>query len=90
MSTRTTETTVTFERPFTLKALDGVQPPGTYRLVIDEDEIEGVSFLAYRRAATMLQTPELSVRGGLVQSHLVDRADLEAALEGDRTAAPAP
>jgi hypothetical protein len=89
VSTRTTETTVTFERSFTLTALEGLQPPGTYRLVIDEDEVPGVSFLAYRRAATMLQTPALSVRGGPVQSHLVDRAELEAALEDDRAAPPA-
>jgi hypothetical protein len=87
VSTRTTETTVTFERAFTLNALEGPQPPGIYRLVIDEEEILGVSFLAYRRAATMLLTPALSVRSGLVQSHLVDRADLEAALEADASAA---
>jgi hypothetical protein len=84
MSDRTLETTVTFQRPFSLKALDGPQPPGTYRLVIDEEEILGVSVLAYRRIATMLQTPPLNVRSALMQSHLVDRADLEAALELDR------
>ena len=83
MATRTTETTVTFRRSFDLTAIEERQPPGTYRLVIDEDEILGVSFLAYRRTATMLQTPALSSRGP-VQSHLVDRADLEAALEADK------
>ena len=31
--TRSIETTVTFRRPFTLAALDGVEPAGTYRLV---------------------------------------------------------
>lgn len=86
MPDRTLDTTVTFRRPFTLKALDGPQPAGTYRLVVDEDEILGVSVLAYRRTATMLQTPAISVRGQPVQSHLVDRADLEAAIEADRIA----
>lgn len=90
MPTRTTETTVTFERPFRLEALNGPQPPGTYRVMIDEEEILGISFLAYRRTATTLQTPAVSVRGGFSQSHLVDRADLEAALEADKTAARAP
>lgn len=89
MATRTIETTVTFQRSFDLTAIEERQPPGVYRLIIDEDEILGVSFLAYRRTATMLMTPGLSIRGGPVQSHLVDRAELEAALEADRTADPA-
>lgn len=87
MAIRTIETTVTFQRSFDLTAIEERQPPGVYRLIIDEDEILGISFLAYRRVATMLQTPALSARGGPVQSHLVDRADLEAALEADRKAA---
>jgi hypothetical protein len=90
VATRTTETTVTFQRSFDLAAIEERQPPGVYRLVIDEDEILGISFLAYRRTATMLQTPALSARSGPAQSHLVDRADLEAALEADRKAAAAP
>ncbi|RXF69213.1 hypothetical protein [Hansschlegelia zhihuaiae] len=89
MSTRTTESTVAFEHPSSLRALDGPQPPETYRVMIDEEEILGVSFRAYRRTATLLQTPAVSVRGGLSQSHLVDRADLEAALEADGKASRA-
>lgn len=90
MSRRTHESTVTFHRPFTLKALDGPQPAGTYRLVVDEDEILGVSILAYHRVATMLHTPALAVRVGTVQSHLVDPADLTAALDADRAALEEP
>jgi hypothetical protein len=45
MAVRTTETTVTFRHPFTLTSLDGPQPAGTYRLVTDEEEILGLSFL---------------------------------------------
>ncbi|GBD49853.1 hypothetical protein [Methylopila sp. Yamaguchi] len=90
MSRRTQESTVTFLRPFTLKALDNPQPAGTYRLVVDEDEILGVSILAYRRVATMLQTPALAVRVGAVQFHLVDPADLTAALDADRAALDEP
>jgi len=55
--TRSTETTVTFRRPFTLAALDGVQPAGTYRLVEEEEEIAGLSFVAFRRVATLLHVP---------------------------------
>jgi hypothetical protein len=57
MSMRTTETTVTFRHPFALAGLDGRQPAGTYRLVTEEEQIPGLSFVAYRRLATMLHLP---------------------------------
>ncbi|GLK78359.1 hypothetical protein GCM10008174_01000 [Methylopila turkensis] len=90
MTRRTQESTVTFHQPFTLKALDGPQPAGTYRLLVDEDEIMGVSILAYHRVATLLETPAVGVRSGKVQSHLVDHADLTAALDKDRAATAKP
>jgi hypothetical protein len=34
--------------------LDEVQPPGTYAVNADEELIEGLSFLAYRRVATTI------------------------------------
>lgn len=57
MSTRTTETTVTFERHFKLITLEERQPPGTYRVVVEEEERLGVSFPAYRRSAPMPHIP---------------------------------
>ena len=57
MSIRTTETMVTFRRPFALAALEGAQPAGTYRLVEEEEEIAGLSFVAFRRVATLLHVP---------------------------------
>jgi hypothetical protein len=44
MPVRTTETTVTFKRPFILPEFEGPQPAGTYRLVTDEEEISGLPF----------------------------------------------
>lgn len=64
MSIRTTETTVTFRRPFTLAALDGPQPAGTYRVVVEEEQIPGLSFVAFRRVATLLHVPADPVPGG--------------------------
>jgi len=49
MSVRTTETTVTFKHPFALPSFDGPQPAGTYRLVMDEEEI--LAFLSSLSAA---------------------------------------
>jgi hypothetical protein len=63
MNIRTTETTITFQQPFMLQAFDCKQPAGTYRLVIDEEEIIGLSFLAYQRTATLLHTPALASAG---------------------------
>ena len=83
MLTRTTETTVTFRRTFSLESLDAAQPAGTYRLVLEEDEIPGLSFPAYRRVTMVLHTPAVSSAGGLRQEFPVDAADLEAALERD-------
>jgi len=87
MAVRTTETTVTFKRPFTLPSVDSPQPAGTYRLVMDEEEIPGLSFLAFHRTATMLHTPAissaLSMSGRPSQVFPVNAAELAAALEAD-------
>ena len=85
---RTTETTVTFTRPFRLPPLEARQPPGTYRLVIDEEEVPGLSFLAFRRTATMLALPAVAPAGGpdrgaAGQLVTIRPEDLEAALARD-------
>ena len=54
---RTTRETVTFAHSFSLYAVDDVQPAGTYTVDIDEELIEGLSFLAYRRVATTIYLP---------------------------------
>ena len=84
MATRTTDTTVTFSHPFHLHALEHVQPAGTYRVVIDEEEILGLSFLAYRRTATMFHTPAITGRTTTGQVHVVEQASLSEALEADK------
>jgi hypothetical protein len=56
LTIRTTRTTVSFINPFTLRSLEGFQPAGEYAVVIDDEQIEGLSRIAYRRAATLFQT----------------------------------
>ena len=46
MTMRTTDKIVTFHRPFCLEGVDGVLPPADYRVVTDEELIEGLSFFA--------------------------------------------
>ncbi len=80
---RTTETTVTFRRPFNLPEFEGSQPAGTYRLLTDEEEIPGLSFVAFRRVRTMLRIPSLATSGKPEQMISIDAKDLAAALTAD-------
>jgi hypothetical protein len=57
MNLRTTSKTITFRWPFSLVGLDDIQPAGTYTIQTDEEPIEGLSFLAYRRVATVILLP---------------------------------
>lgn len=83
MTVRTTETTVTFRRPFMLEAFDSPQPAGTYRLVIEEEDIPGLTFLAYRRTATMLYVPTIPNSAGHPAVFFIGSAELAIALEAD-------
>jgi hypothetical protein len=76
---RTTRESITFDRPFSLSAVDEVQPAGTYTVEIDEELIEGLSFLAYRRVATTLYLPILHGGKGSMQAVTVDPRELVAA-----------
>jgi hypothetical protein len=87
MTTRSKDTTLTFSKAFALPELDRPLPAGSYRVVWDEEDIPGLSFLAFRRVATMLQVPALSAPGGPTEMFLVNLDELAAALEADRVAA---
>ena len=76
MTVRTTRTTISFSQPFKLKDLDDTQPPGDYLLDTDEELIEGLSRLVYRRVATL---PSISRPQGRTE------VELDAALERDRS-----
>jgi hypothetical protein len=89
MPDRSTETTVTFEHPFTLRSSDGALPAGTYRLVVDEEEILGLSFPAYRRTASTLHTPAVSIIAEQRQAFPVEPGELEDALDADIHGLPA-
>jgi hypothetical protein len=83
MSIRTSDTAVTFRRPFSLSSVEGTQPAGTYQVSTDEEQIEGLSFLAYARVATLLYLPADAKSDATRQIVKVDPAELAAALERD-------
>jgi hypothetical protein len=80
---RSTETTITFRHPFRLAALETAQPAGTYRLVTEEEEIDGLSFIAFRRTATLLHLPALPATGVAHQVVTVDPVEWAAIVEAD-------
>ena len=83
MAMRTTETMITFLQPFVLSALETAQPAGTYRLVTEEEEIPGLSFIAFRRTATLLHLPALSTTSDAHQVVSVDPLEWTALVEAD-------
>ena len=83
MDRRTSRRTVTFARPFSLRGIDGEQPAGAYPVETDEELIPGLSFIAWRRVASLMFLP--SRPGGPVPGRIatIDPLELEAAQARD-------
>ncbi len=79
MESRTTEASVTFKHAFSLTGFDVPQPAGTYRVVTEEEQIQGLSFLAYLRVATLLHTPAIGASARHREVFTVDPLELAAA-----------
>lgn len=86
MPIRTTRTHVTFNAPFTLPELDGVQPAGSYDVETDEEAFEGNGRTVYVRVATLLRV----CSAGLARTVTINPAGLQAALERDAAATTIP
>jgi hypothetical protein len=82
MTTRTNGRIVTFAHPFLLTGVDRELPAGDYRVVTDEELIEGLSFPVYRRVSTMIFVPGQSTSS--VEMVTIDPQELEAAQERDQ------
>lgn len=91
MSTRTKDITVRFRHAFSLKGVERILPPGEYRATTEEDSIDGLSFLAYRRVSAIIVLPthkDCAMEARLDQSSSVEVVpvgprELERALERD-------
>ena len=82
MTIRTLSKTVFFNKPFLLKGIGRMLPAGDYRVVTDEELIEGISFPAYRRIATMIFVTA-QYQPGSVEMVNIDPVDLRAAQDRD-------
>jgi len=83
MATRTSRKNAIFSHPFSLAGVGRLLPAGSYAVVTDEELIEGLSFPAYRRLATMMLVPAQSGHASSVEMLNVDPLDLAAAQERD-------
>jgi hypothetical protein len=85
MTVKVTRTTVSFNGPFSLRNVEGIQPAGTYAVCVEEELIEGLSHAAYRRISTTIQIQIASTASSDVQSRFVkvDQTDLDATLMKD-------
>jgi hypothetical protein len=85
MTGRTTRTSVTFSRPFSLSDLDGMQPAGTYRIQTLDVTLDSLSYLAYRRVSTTIELPSVGVARSRRHVISIDPLELETALDRDST-----
>ncbi len=76
---RTKLTKVTFTQAFRLKEVDEPCPAGTYEVATDEETIDDLTFLAWRRVATMIYLN----RGEATQVIRLDPSELDALLQRD-------
>jgi hypothetical protein len=78
MTIRSRRETVTFRHPFRIRGVDRVLPAGPYEVITDEEMIEGLSFAAFRRVATMIEVPAEAGRAiELVSIGSVDLSDAQ-------------
>ena len=86
MIARSLNKTVIFRKPFLLKGIDRTLPAGDYRVVTDEELIEGLSFPVYRRVSTMIFVPAESQGASSFEMVTIDPTDLQAAQDRDAVA----
>ena len=78
MTLRSRRETVTFRHPFQIRGVDRVLPAGSYDVITDEEMIEGLSFAAFRRIATLIEVPAAAGRATeLISIGSVDLSDAQ-------------
>nr|WP_321360259.1 hypothetical protein [uncultured Hyphomonas sp.] len=86
MTNRISKHLVTFRSPFYLESLEDEWPAGDYTIETEEEPLDSVSFLAFRRVGTTMIVH--SRRNGRTQHQyvLIDPDELAAALSRDQAA----
>lgn len=81
MTTRTTQSIVRFQTSFLLPDFVEPQPPGDYQVDRDEELIEGLFWIAWRRVGTFIHLPAIGVRTAIRQLVPIDPAQIDAVTE---------
>ena len=76
MTMRSRREAITFLHPFRIKGIDRLLPPGAYQVITDEEMIEGLSFPAFRRVATMIMVPAAPPRSSTMEMISIGSVDL--------------
>lgn len=87
MNIRSSTSTVTFAHPVVLSGYSDQLPAGAYEVVVEEELLQGLTFVAYRRTATYLTVREPGGRSGCSEMRPITERDLEMALRRDRALA---
>lgn len=83
MTSRTTRSTVTFAFPFVISGFPDELPAGNYEIIVEEDLLQNLSFVAYQRTATYLLINRQEAPGRK-QMYQVDSEDWDLTLSIDR------
>lgn len=83
MTTRTIRSIAVFNSAFNLGGIDGKLPAGSYRIESEEELIESVSFVAFRRVETTIELPAIGSVSLKRQVVAIDPLDLAMAQERD-------
>jgi hypothetical protein len=86
MTIRSRREVVTFKHPFRIRGIDRLLPAGEYDVVTDEETIDGLSFEAFRRIATMIIVPAEGSRGLATEMVSIGSVDLADAQRIDASA----
>ena len=86
MTETSNQRSVTFAHPFSLEGVEGMYPPGTYAISETREQVEGLSFIGYRRTKTTIELPGSNPAYVSRQLVEVEPDELEAALARDARA----
>ena len=85
MTQRISKQLVTFRQPFFLESIEGEWPAGDYTIETEEESIDSVSFLAFRRVGTTMIVHTRRNGRARHQYVVIDPAELDAAISRDQT-----
>lgn len=90
MTERLTRTSVAFRKAFRLPGVEAEQPAGNYSVLTIEEQIESLSFIAYRRLSTTIALGRDIAGMRAEQTTWIDPEDLKDALARDAEAPHVP